>query len=553
MPESLVDLVEALSDLAAYRGSWRALREETPLLARRVEELRERADRLDDLLVVALVGGSGVGKSTLLNAVAGDQIAETSEMRPCTDAPVVYHPPGARLDFGEGRYVARSALEHLVLIDTPDSDTVVKQHREQTRRVLDQCDVILLCATAEKYLDEATWSLLRPLRGQRTLVCVETKAREKNDITAHWAERLREAGFDIPPDLFFRVNALHAFDRKLAGNKPEAAELDFPKLEGFLRHELTRERIARIKRSNVAGLLSKMVARLHERVSGMTPAPEELRNMLETAGRDLAKEAFRCLERRVFAEPHLWRFAVGREMSVRARGGAGLLFRCIEALRGLPVRLPQLLPWNPGQKDDTHRAVALLTEGGAVEDDVRVATDAVENVYRAKQSEVGLAFSRAGLDPVGKDDGLEAFQAELARRVTDLLRGPARDRVVRGACFLTSWPVALLADLPTLMLVVYAGCHIFTSYFKGVYLDTAFFYHTAALLALLLTAEYVVLSTGARWIAWRARRAGCRDLLQTLNAPPGLGFQLERALLDEVARLRDVVERLRRGTQTTSN
>ena len=85
--QHLGDILDQLERLAAYDGPWRPLRDETDLLEARLAELRQRETRLDDLLVVALVGGSGVGKSTLLNAIAGDQLAPTSEFRPCTNIP----------------------------------------------------------------------------------------------------------------------------------------------------------------------------------------------------------------------------------------------------------------------------------------------------------------------------------------------------------------------------------------------------------------------------------------------------------------------------------
>ncbi|HEX72588.1 MAG TPA: ATP-binding cassette domain-containing protein, partial [Candidatus Hydrogenedentes bacterium] len=151
MSEGILSLVEEIERLAAYDGPWRTLRGEAAALRRAAAELRERMDRLDDVLIVALVGGSGVGKSTLLNAIAGDQIAETSEMRPCTAVPMVYHPPGARFHFdapdaaGESwKSVPRSALEHLILIDTPDSDTIVREHREAVIRTLEKCDLIIM-------------------------------------------------------------------------------------------------------------------------------------------------------------------------------------------------------------------------------------------------------------------------------------------------------------------------------------------------------------------------------------------------------------------------
>ena len=95
MLDGMNSVISRLETLAAYSGPWRPLRDETTLLRARVKELREREERVDGMLVVALVGGSGVGKSTLLNALAGDQLAPTSEYRPCTASPTVYQPPGS--------------------------------------------------------------------------------------------------------------------------------------------------------------------------------------------------------------------------------------------------------------------------------------------------------------------------------------------------------------------------------------------------------------------------------------------------------------------------
>ncbi len=66
MSYSFAKTVNELERLCGYDGHWRALREERPLLEARIRELRERDARPADCLLVALIGGTGVGKSTLL-------------------------------------------------------------------------------------------------------------------------------------------------------------------------------------------------------------------------------------------------------------------------------------------------------------------------------------------------------------------------------------------------------------------------------------------------------------------------------------------------------
>ena len=204
----LNDAIQKLERLASDDGSWRPLKDEAPELRARVAWLRERLEGVPAPLVAVLFGGTGTGKSTLLNALAGERIAEAGERRPTTAEPTVYLPPGAARDFGSAKYVERPCLGELILIDTPDTDSIRPEHCERVTELLHRADVVLFCGTQQKYKNEKSLALLRAFKAERKIVCIQTRADEDADVREDWLARLHSEGFAI--DHCFRVSAAAA-------------------------------------------------------------------------------------------------------------------------------------------------------------------------------------------------------------------------------------------------------------------------------------------------------------------------------------------------------
>jgi energy-coupling factor transporter ATP-binding protein EcfA2 len=172
-------------------------------------------------LLVALVGSTGAGKSTLMNSLVGIQVSNTGTRRPTTNSPVLAcHPSDARW-FAENVFLptlprvrqqglampGRDGLLVLAenegmppgvaLLDTPDIDSVVQAHREFAHQFLDASDLWLFMTSASRYADAAVWELLQQARERdASLAIVLSRVRPESarQLSSHFDAMLQANG-----------------------------------------------------------------------------------------------------------------------------------------------------------------------------------------------------------------------------------------------------------------------------------------------------------------------------------------------------------------------
>jgi predicted GTPase len=162
---------EALGDLLR-RADLRVIR--PPSRTRLLEEwsrIVERERWLDDRLFLGIIGGTGVGKSTVINAIAGGAISAPGDRRPTTSRVVAYRhrlsplpDDFPRQDLAEPEAVHdQKAMERIVVLDFPDFDSVEDDHAAVVGRFLPRLDVLLVLIDDEKYADLRLFEVLRAL------------------------------------------------------------------------------------------------------------------------------------------------------------------------------------------------------------------------------------------------------------------------------------------------------------------------------------------------------------------------------------------------------
>jgi len=171
----------------------------------RPADLFANADRP---LVVGLFGGTGVGKSSLLNRLADADIARTGVVRPTSMEITVYLHEGVEINalpahflrenISENRH-QRQQFERVMWVDMPDFDSDETQNREQVKQWLPHIDLLIYVVSPERYKDQQGWQLLQQHGYRHAWLFVINHWDRAQDIQySDFNDLLTRAGFGTP-------------------------------------------------------------------------------------------------------------------------------------------------------------------------------------------------------------------------------------------------------------------------------------------------------------------------------------------------------------------
>ena len=155
-------------------------------------------------LIVAFLGGTGVGKSSLINRLAGDPIARTGVERPTSREVTLYYHQSVLLQKLPLDNIKLSAHDdqqkkNVIWIDMPDMDSTEAKNKQLVLDWLPHIDLLIYVVSPERYKDNKAWQLLLAEGCRHAWIFILNQwDRGQTEQYQDFKHQLAKAGFDDP-------------------------------------------------------------------------------------------------------------------------------------------------------------------------------------------------------------------------------------------------------------------------------------------------------------------------------------------------------------------
>ena len=125
-----------------------------------IDVTAERSEVDPSWCVIGMLGGTGAGKSSLVNALSGGEVVTAGVRRPTTNEACAVLPRGREpqellgwLDIGRRVEAPQALPGDTVVVDLPDIDSVDARHADIADRLASRVDALVVVVNPQKYAD----------------------------------------------------------------------------------------------------------------------------------------------------------------------------------------------------------------------------------------------------------------------------------------------------------------------------------------------------------------------------------------------------------------
>ncbi|MDR2641206.1 MAG: 50S ribosome-binding GTPase [Planctomycetaceae bacterium] len=352
--ETISDRLRRWSESAP---KWEAADNCSAIVKRFLQRTNSLERRLGMPLIVAMLGGTGTGKSSLINALLGERVVLDGKTRPTTIEPVLIvhssiEPASWRhsgideaglnkcndncgiLDLSGIKIERRDnpMLEMLAIIDCPDPDTTENAELRESnlarlRSVLPICDLLIVTATQQKYRSRRVLDELSTAASGARLIFVQTHADNDRDIRDDWRNVLES---DYDTGRIFFIDSASAFKlQQENGRLPK----EFEEFRQLLTVGLNEEAALRIRRANYFSLAESVVSDCCDEIANQWNAVNRLRERISEERRRLGERLAERMREELIRDRRLWESRlVGRVASQWGYSPFSLVLRIYQGL-----------------------------------------------------------------------------------------------------------------------------------------------------------------------------------------------------------------------------
>jgi small GTP-binding protein len=263
--------------------------------------------QLDQLFLLVIVGEFNSGKSTLINALLGEQLLEDG-VTPTTHRIhcLTWGEASSRETDGSGVEHIQAPIDilrQIQIVDTPGTNALDRDHETLTQSFVPRSDLVVFVTSADRPLTESERAFIEGIRewGKKLVLVINKMDFLGSDEDRHQVEAfVREnsekiLGFE--PHVF-PVSARQALAAKLSADNPApTADADFTALEEYLTQTLDEDERVRLKLLNPLGVGLRLgenyTQSLDQRLDLLTDdirTLEEIDRQLKLYGDDLCSE-----------------------------------------------------------------------------------------------------------------------------------------------------------------------------------------------------------------------------------------------------------------------